>query len=392
MRSAFKTKTFFLMVLALMVISLTAYAAENPLNLEKNALQGKKIGFVQLTLGTTYHAAMSDRFEDLCKIYGAKVDMVVSQNRAAEEQLSLAEDLLAKGVEVLVLNPIGDEIVPSVVKLCQSKKVPLICVDNTSPRQGYVYVGIDNYAIAREIGRYVGRKLKGPSNFVYVRSTATDTGCPALRFGGIMGGISDESKVSNVKLIDERYATKDVGEGDGMLQMEELLASDPKIDVVIGHHDAQSLGALTAIRNAGRKDITIITGFDGEKRMLEEIKKAQGGKVGGIDLVTGSEQPHHDLGNHHDRDQRYVQRPERGQHLLHSRDGHHLRERRQIYGLRLLIKAPIIRRAIRRPSENLKNHSGVAKAAAGVRSKTGAGMKSGHLACLIRRLWSSGRL
>ena len=141
------------------------------------------------------------------------------------------------------------------------------------------------FAIAREIGRYMGRKIQGPVNVVYVRSTATDTGCPALRFGGIMGGISDETMVSHVKLIDERYATKDVGEADGMMQMEELLASNEKIDVVIGHHDAQSLGALTAIRNAKRDDIKLVAGFDGEKRMLEEIKK------GGIDMVTGLNSP-----------------------------------------------------------------------------------------------------
>lgn len=280
-----KVSCMILSILLVCLFTFTAGAAEDPLGLKKNAVEGKKIGFVQLTLGTTYHAAMSDRFEAMGKVYKAKVDMVVSQNRTAEEQLSLAEDLLAKGAEALVLNPIGDEIVPSIVQLCQSKNVPLICVDNTSPGAGYVYVGIDNFAIAREIGRYIGRKVQSPVNVVYVRSTATDTGCPALRFGGIMGGISDETMTSNIKLIDERYATSDVGEADGMMQMEELLASNDKIDIVIGHHDAQSLGALTAIKNAGRKDIKMIAGFDGEKRMLEEIKKGE------LDLVTGLNSP-----------------------------------------------------------------------------------------------------
>lgn len=279
------------LLLTLFVLGSTlAFAQEDPINLGENAVKGRKIGFIQLTLGVTYHATMSDRFEELGKIYEADVAMVVSPNRSAEEQLTLAEDLLAKGVEALVLNPIGDEIVPSVIKLCQEKGVPLICVDNTSPGPGYVYVGIDNFAIARAIGRYIGKVTDG-GKMVYVRSVATDTGCPALRFGGIMGGISDEGEISGYQLIDERYAEKDVGESEGMLQMEEMLASNTAIDIVIGHHDAQSLGALTAIRNAGRTDIKLIAGFDGEKRMLEEIKKAEGGKNGGIDLVTGLNSP-----------------------------------------------------------------------------------------------------
>ena len=280
-----------LLVIGLVVVLLLSTAAfSNSLNLATNALKGKNIGFVQLTLGTTYHAAMSDRFDELAKEYGANFTQVVSSNRSAAEQLALAEDLIAKGVDILILNPVGDEIVPSVADLCAQKNVPLFCVDNTSPGQGYVYVGIDNFAIARAIGRFVADFMGGEAKIVYVRSTATDTGCPALRFGGIMGGISDQGEIKGYDIIDERYAVVDVGESEGMLQMEELLAANPEIDVVIAHHDAQALGALTAIRNAGRTDVKLIVGFDGELRMLEEIKAAKNGK-NGTALATGLNSP-----------------------------------------------------------------------------------------------------
>ena len=254
-----------------------------------NGAAGHSIGYVQLTLGTTYHAAMSERFEELCAEKGVKVSMTASQNRAAEEQLKLAEDLIAQGVEALVLNPVCDEIVPSVVKLCEEAGIPLICVDNTSAGSGYTYIGIANFAIARGIGQYVGEKYNG-GNVVYVRSTPTDTGCPAFRFGGVMGGMADQGEMARFKLIDERYAPTDVGENDGMVQMEEMLAANDTIDVVIGHHDAQSLGALTAINNANRTDVKVITGFDGEKAFFDKMKENAGGK-NGPDLVTGLNSP-----------------------------------------------------------------------------------------------------
>ena len=252
-------------------------------------VSGHKVGFIQLTLGTTYHAAMSEKFEALSKEKGVDVSMTVSQNRSAEEQLKLAEDLIAQGVEAIVLNPVGDEIVPSVVQLCENAKIPLICVDNTTAGSGYTYVGIDNFAIARGIGQYIGEKYNG-GNMVSVSSTPTDTGCPALRFGGIMGGMSDQGEMARFPLIDERYAPTDVGENDGMNQMEELLAANSQIDVVLVHHDAQALGALTAINNAGRKDIKVISGFDGEKAFFEKMKENEGGK-NGPDLVTGLNSP-----------------------------------------------------------------------------------------------------
>lgn len=250
---------------------------------------GHSVGFIQLTLGTTYHAAMSERFEAICKERGVNVSMTASQNRTAEEQLALAEDLIAQGVEALVLNPVGDEIVPSIVKLCENAGIPLICVDNTSAGSGYTYVGIDNFAIARGIGQYVGEHYDG-GNTVYVRSTPTDTGCPAFRFGGVMGGMSDMGEMARFPLIDERYAPTDVGENDGLVQMEELLAANSKIDVVIVHHYAQALGALTAINNANRSDVKVITGFDGEKTFFDKMKENAGGK-NGPDLVTGLNSP-----------------------------------------------------------------------------------------------------
>ncbi len=64
----------------------------------------QKIGFIQLTLGTTYHAAMSDRFSIIGKDAGADVSMVVSNSRSADEQLSLAEDLISKGVPLSSLS------------------------------------------------------------------------------------------------------------------------------------------------------------------------------------------------------------------------------------------------------------------------------------------------
>ncbi|MBN2829200.1 MAG: sugar ABC transporter substrate-binding protein [Candidatus Cloacimonetes bacterium] len=250
---------------------------------------GHKVGFIQLTLGTSYHAAMSERFEALSEENGVETSMTVSQNRTSEEQLKLAEDLIAQGVEALVLNPVGDEIVPSIQQLCANANIPLICVDNTSAGSGYTYVGIDNFAIARGIGQYVGANYNG-GNVVYVRSCPTDTGCPAFRFGGIMGGMSDEGEMARFPLIDERYAPSDVGEADGMAQMEEMLAANSKIDIVISHHDAQGLGALTAITNANRTDIKLITGFDGEKAFFDKMKENEGGK-NGPDLVTGLNSP-----------------------------------------------------------------------------------------------------
>lgn len=270
-----------LLILCLALMTTGAFAQEN-------ALEGHKVGFIQLTTVSNYHAAMSDRFAEMAGEAGMTAVMTNGEWKT-DEQLRLCEDLIAQGCEAIILNPVGDEVVPIILARCEEAGIPLICVDNTSPGVGYTYIGIDNYAISRGIGQYVGEKY-GSGNVVYLRSTANDTGCPAYRYGGFMGGLSDEGEVAGYDLIDERYALEDVDQSEGMRQMEELLAANDKIDIVLCHRDGLLLGALTAIKNAGREDIKVITGFDGELAALEAIK-ASGGGSNGPDLVTGLNSP-----------------------------------------------------------------------------------------------------
>jgi ABC-type sugar transport system substrate-binding protein len=183
-----------MLALCMVLAGVTACAEDNA-----NAAAGHKVGFIQLTLVSNYHAAMSDHFEEIAEEEG--LDAVMTNGEwKTDEQLQLCEDLIAQGCEAIILNPVGDEVVPIILARCQEAGIPLICVDNTSPGDGYTYIGLDNFAICRGIGQYIGDKY-GEGKIVYLRSTANDTGCPAYRFGGIMAGLSDEGEVSDRRAL-----------------------------------------------------------------------------------------------------------------------------------------------------------------------------------------------
>ncbi len=56
-----------------------------------------------------------------------------------------------------------------------------------------------------------------------------------------------------------------------MALMEDMLASNPKIDAVFCENDSTCLGAQTAIADAGRSDEMFLVGVDGETAALEAI-------------------------------------------------------------------------------------------------------------------------
>jgi len=52
--------------------------------------------------------------------------------------------------------------------------------------------------------------------------------------------------------------------------MEDFLQSHPQIDGVYAHNDEMALGALTALRAAGREGAVVI-GIDGQKEAFESV-------------------------------------------------------------------------------------------------------------------------
>jgi ribose transport system substrate-binding protein len=64
----------------------------------------------------------------------------------------------------------------------------------------------------------------------------------------------------NIKTI--TYATKFTRE-DGLKDFADILTKNPKIDAVYSMDDETSIGVLQAIKEAGRKDIKVVTGGGG---------------------------------------------------------------------------------------------------------------------------------
>jgi ribose transport system substrate-binding protein len=118
----------------------------------------------------------------------------------------------------------------------------------------------DNYGGGVNAARLLGQKLNGTGSVAVLRSY---TGIPIdlQRYNGFKDTLTRD--FPGVKIIVE-------GDGEfnreaGLKAMTNILPGYPKIDAVYAQDDETALGALTAIKNANRKDIKYITGFGGTK-------------------------------------------------------------------------------------------------------------------------------
>lgn len=213
-------------------------------------------------------------------------------NNEAANQLADCEDLIAKKPDALVLSPLQAKALTPVVDMCNKAGVPLIVVDrylDVDPGTGmYIaFIGLDQTKEGRACTEILVEKLyekfgdyKG--NIVEIQGTIGASAAIDMNIG--FRQVVD--KYPGIKVI--ASLSGDYLRENALKIMEDWLETFPKgqIDAVFAHNDEMGLGALTAIKSAGRDElIGCIGSVDGQVQALKAI-------VEGDYLVSVQEPPY----------------------------------------------------------------------------------------------------
>jgi ABC-type sugar transport system substrate-binding protein len=213
--------------------------------------------------------------ENLCKadetIEFIRYDAASDSNN----QLAQMEDVINKGVDLIVLLCQDKESVVSKVLECHELGIPVIARDISLARGtcDFIYVGSDNYTLAYAEGKYLMEHLPANGKIIYLRFTpGSETS--AKRHDGVTKAIEDSGRTDYEILTTMDYrATQE----EGMSLMEDLLqVYGENWEALITHNDKGTYGAISAIEAAGYKvEDKLIVSFDGEdiaKQMILDGK------------------------------------------------------------------------------------------------------------------------
>jgi ribose transport system substrate-binding protein len=185
------------------------------------------------------------------------------------KQLSDVEDLLERGIDVLLINPCDSDAVVPAVKAANRAHVPVICLDrNSASGRVSCYIASDNVEGGRMAARYIVEKLNGKGDVVVLEGIP-GTSAARERGKGFNEVISNHP---NIRVLSSQPANFDRAEG--MRVMSNLLQAYPNIDCVFCQNDEMALGAIRAIEEAGREGIMVV-GFDAISDALKCIKEGK---------------------------------------------------------------------------------------------------------------------
>lgn len=230
---------------------------------------GVKIGLSVSTLNNPFFVDLANGAEDKANELGIEL-LVVDARDDPAKQLNDIEDLILQRVDMILVNPTDSDAIVSAIEEANDAKIPVITVDR-SANGGKVllHIASDNVAGGRMAGNFIAEQLGGEGKVIEL------VGVPGTSSARERGqGFNEEiSKYPGIEVVARQ--TANYNRAEGLTVMENLLQAYPDVDAVFAHNDEMALGALEAIKAAGKLQDIIVVGFDATPDALASVESGE---------------------------------------------------------------------------------------------------------------------
>ncbi|TDL87207.1 ribose ABC transporter substrate-binding protein RbsB [Vibrio vulnificus] len=256
-----------IMVLSLMVLAACSMDSglTDDKKEKKDSMKDVKVGVSISTLNNPFFVSLKDGIEKEAKEKGMKVTVVDAQDDTAK-QISGIEDLILQKVDVLLVNPTDSAAISSAVQSANEAGIPVITIDRSSDEGDIeTFIASDNVAGGEMAAEYLVKELGEKAKVVELEGVS---GASATRERG-----KGFHNIADKQLDVLTSQTAEFDRTKGLNVMENMLQGNKDIQAVFAHNDEMALGAIEAIKAAG-KDI-IVVGFDGNDDALKAVENGE---------------------------------------------------------------------------------------------------------------------
>jgi ribose transport system substrate-binding protein len=234
----------------------------------KKTTEPVRVAMVLAALDNAFYVAQKEGIEEEAKSHpDAKVTVSAGRERtASDEVIGLIEDAIAKDADAIGVNGSDDApLIPVLEKVIDSK-IPLVLFDAPADdlKGRYAtYISTDNEAGGRAAGEWLKGEMADGGKVGLLLCVA---GHPVTRarVKGFEEGLKGGGAFKVVARLDAECDRE-----KGRKVMEDMIAAHPDMDAVFSTSDGQSLGAVEALKAAG-KDPTFVS-FDAQPEAVEAI-------------------------------------------------------------------------------------------------------------------------
>ncbi|MCY9871488.1 D-xylose ABC transporter substrate-binding protein [Vibrio barjaei] len=210
-----------------------------------------------------------DIFVDKAESLGAKV-YVQSANGNEQTQISQIENMISRGVDVLVIIPTNGEVLSNVIKEAKRDGINVLAYDRLISNADIdFYLSFDN----EKVGEMQAQSLvdaKPSGKYFLMGGAPTDNNAKLFRQGQ-MNILQPKIDSGAVEVVGDQWVDSWLAENALKIMENALTANHNDIDVVVASNDATAGGAIQALDAQGLAGKVLISGQDADLAAVRRI-------------------------------------------------------------------------------------------------------------------------
>jgi D-xylose transport system substrate-binding protein len=228
-----------------------------------------KIGFSIDDLRVERWTRDRDYFTAAAEQMGAKV-FVQSADASEQRQIAQIENLISRGVDVLVIVPYNATVLNNAISEAKKAKIKVVSYDRLILGADVdAYISFDNAAVGEMQARSLV-DLKPKGNYYLLGGAPTDNNAKILREGQlkVLQPLVDKG---DIKIVGRQWV-KDWSNAEALSIIENALTANAnKIDAIVASNDGTAGGAIQALASQKLAGKVLVSGQDADLAAVRRV-------------------------------------------------------------------------------------------------------------------------
>lgn len=212
-----------------------------------------------------------DIFTAEAKKLGAEV-IAISANGDADKQMRDSENLIAKGVDILVVIPNNGDVMGAIVDQAHQEKVKVLAYDRLITNSDVdAYISFDNTKVGELQAEAIVKQVPKGRYFL-MGGSPTDNNAKMFREGQ-MNVLKPLIAKGDITIVGDQWVKDWLPEEALKIMENALTATDNKIDAVVASNDSTAGGAIQALAAQNLAGKVAISGQDADLAAVKRVNE-----------------------------------------------------------------------------------------------------------------------
>lgn len=224
-----------------------------------------KVGLVMKSLANEFFVTMQDGAKDYQKAHAADFDMItngIKNETDTSAQIDIVNQMILAKVNAIVIAPADSKALVNVLKKASDAGIKVVNIDNRldpevlkSKNLEVAFVGPDNRKGSRLVGEYLAKQLASGDKVGIIEGVPTTTNAQQRT-----AGFKDAMDGAGMKIVSVQSGNWEIDQGNKVAAA--MLSEYPDLKALLAGNDNMALGAVSAVRAAGKAGKVQVVGYD----------------------------------------------------------------------------------------------------------------------------------